>query len=37
MTLQGDAKIEEILGSKDDMRDLVNFNVSSGKSGNFSL
>ena len=34
VTLQIDAKFEEILtlGSKNDMRNLVNFNVSSGKS-----
>ena len=36
MTLKSDAKFEEklILGSKNDMRNLVNFNVSSGKSEN---
>ena len=36
MTLKRDAKFEEklTLGSKNDMRNLVNFNVSSGKSGN---
>ena len=35
MTLKNDAKFEEkmILGSKSDMRNLVNFNASSGKSG----
>ena len=34
VTLQSDAKFEEklTLGSKNDMRNLVNFNVSSGKS-----
>ena len=34
MTLKSDAKFEEklTLGSKNDMRNLVNFNVSSGKS-----
>ena len=34
MTLKGDAKFEKklTLGSKDDMRNLVNFNASSGKS-----
>ena len=34
MTLKSDAKFEEkmALGSKNDMRNLVNFNVSSGKS-----
>ena len=32
-------KFEEklTLGSKNDMRNLVNFNVSSGKSGNFDV
>ena len=37
MTLKSDAKFQEkqTLGSKNDMRDLVNFNASSGKSGNF--
>ena len=37
MTLKSDAKFEEklTLGSKNDMRNLVNFNASSGKSGNF--
>ena len=36
MTLKSDAKSEEklTLGSKDDMRNLVNFNASSGKSEN---
>ena len=36
MTLKNDPKFEEklTLGSKNDMRNLVNFNVSSGKSGN---
>ena len=36
MTLKSDAKFEEklTLGSKNDMRNLVNFNVSSGKSEN---
>ena len=34
MTLKSDAKFEEklALGSKNDMRNLVNFNVASGKS-----
>ena len=38
MTLKSDAKFEEklTLGSKNDMRNLVNFNVSSGKSENLS-
>ena len=37
MTMKSDAKIEEklSLGSKNDMRILVNFNASSGKSENF--
>ena len=37
MTLKGDAKFEEklTLGSKNGMRNLVNFNVSSGKSEYF--
>ena len=37
MILKSDAKFEEklTLGSKNDMRNLVNFNGSSGKSGNF--
>ena len=36
LTLRSDAKFEEklTLGSKNDMRNLVNFNASSGKSGN---
>ena len=36
MTLKGDAKFEGKLtfGSKNDMRNLVNFNVISGKSEN---
>ena len=36
MTLKIHSKFEEklILGSKNDMRNLVNFNVSSGKSEN---
>ena len=36
MTLKSDAKLEKklTLGSKNDMRNLVNFNVSSSKSGN---
>ena len=36
MTLKSDAKFEEklILGSKNDMRNLVSFNASSGKSEN---
>ena len=36
MALKSDAKVEEklTLGSKNDMRNLVNFNVSSGKSRN---
>ena len=36
MTLKSDAKFEEklTLGSKNDMTNLVNFNASSGKSGN---
>ena len=36
MTLKSDAKFEEklTLGSKNDMRNLVNFNASSDKSGN---
>ena len=39
MTLKSDAKFEEklTLGSKNDMRNLVNFNASSGKSGNLHL
>ena len=37
MTLKSDAKFEEKLnlGSKHDMRNLVDFNTSSGKSENF--
>ena len=36
MTLKSDAKFQEklTLGFKNDMRDLVNFNASSCKSGN---
>ena len=36
MTLNSDAKFEEklTLGSKNHMKNLVNFNVNSGKSGN---
>ena len=36
MTMKSDAKFEEklTLGFKNDMKNLVNFNVSSGKSGN---
>ena len=36
MTLKSDAKVEEklTLGSKNEMRNLVNVNVSSGKSRN---
>ena len=36
MTLKSDVKFEEklTLGSKNDMRNLVNFNASSGKSEN---
>ena len=36
MTLKSDAKFKEklTLGSKNDMKNLVNFNVSSGKSEN---
>ena len=36
MTMKSDAKFEEKLnlGSKNDMKNLVNFNVSSGKSEN---
>ena len=39
MTLQSDAKFEEklTLGSKNDMRTLVNLNVSSGKSENLNF
>ena len=37
MTLKNDTNFEEKLtpGSKNDMRNLVNFNMSSGKSENF--
>ena len=37
MTLKSDAKFEEklALGSKNGMRNLLNFNASSGKSENF--
>ena len=37
MTLKSDAKVEEklSLGSRKGMRNLVNFNASSGKSENF--
>ena len=39
MTLKSDVKFEEklTLGSKNDMRNLVNFNASSGKSDNLHL
>ena len=39
MTLKSDAKFEEILtlGSKNDMKNLVNFNGSSGKSENLNF
>ena len=39
MTLKNDAKFKEKLapGFKRDMRDLVNFNASSGKSENLQL
>ena len=39
MTLKSDAKFEEKLtiGSKNDMRNLVNFNESSGKSENLHI
>ena len=39
MTLKSDAKVEEklSLSSKNDMRNLVNFNGSSGKSENLHL
>ena len=39
MTLKSDAKSEEklTLGSKNDMRNLVNFNVSSDKSENLNF
>ena len=37
MTLKSDAKFEEklTLGSKNNIRNLVNFNARGGKSGNF--
>ena len=39
MTLKSDAKLEEklTLGSKNNMRDLVNFNASSDKSENLDF
>ena len=39
MTLKSDAKFEEklTLGSKDDIRNMVNFNVNSGKSENLDF
>ena len=39
MTLMSDAKFEEklALGSKNDMTNLVNFNMSSGKSENLDF
>ena len=39
MTLKGDAKFEEklTLGSKNDMRNLVNFDASSDKSENLQF
>ena len=39
MTLKSDAKFSEklTLGSINDMRNLVNFNASSGKSGNLQF
>ena len=39
MTLKSDAKFEEklILGSKNDPRNLVNFNVNSSKSENLNF
>ena len=39
MKLKSDAKFQEklTLGSKNDMRNLVNFNASSGKSENFNF
>ena len=39
MTLKGDAKFEEklTLGSKNGMRNLVNFDASSGKSENLQF
>ena len=39
MKLKSDAKFEDklTLGSKNDMRNLMNFNASSGKYGNLRL
>ena len=39
MALKSDAKFEDklILGSKNDMRNLVNFNANSGKSENLQF
>ena len=37
MTLKSDEKIEEKLGSKNDIKNLVNFNVSSAKSENLNF
>ena len=39
MKLKSDVKFQEklTLGSKNDMRNLVNFNASSGKSENFNF
>ena len=39
MKLKSDTKFEEkmTLGAKNDMRNLVNFNASSGKSENFNF
>ena len=39
MTLKSDAKVEEklTLGSKNDMRNLVNFNAGIGKSENLNF
>ena len=39
MTMKSDAKFEQklTLGSKNDTRNLVSFNASSGKSGNLSF
>ena len=39
MTLKSDVKFEEelTLGPKNDMRNLVNFNASSGKPENFNF
>ena len=39
MTLKSDVKFEEklTLGSKNDIRNLVNFNVTSGKFEKFSI